>query len=269
MEEREKIEEKEYNQNKKMIFEKVSQIMESYKKGKDSLQESLECIGIKDELPDLSITMNNKLVELYNQWEETGNRRESYLLLLAINNLVKMTVNATSEAQKIQTILKNKVDKGKDQSLQKTKFFNRFIGKIKSLFGTKGQESLGFTNEEKEMIEQHIGNFKQYDKRIYDYNFKNNILDNLYEELDKSEEKDSTITNNRIEYIAYDLQQLGLKDASIELKKRYQQQDNKKDWKKDLHIDPNAGNNKENVERKNYPEINTNNDQVNDQDAIK
>ena len=269
MEEREKIEEKEYNENKKMIFERVTQIMESYKNGKDSLQETLKCIGINDELPDLSITMNNKLVELYNQWEETGNRRESYLLILAINNLVKMVINAISEVQEIQTILKSKVDKGKDQSLQKTKFFDRFIGKIKSFFGTKGQDCLGFTNEEKEIIEQHIGNSKQYDKRIYDYNLKNNILDNLYEELDKSEENNSTIKNNWIEYIAYDLQQLGLKDASIELKKRYQQQNNKKDWKKGLHIDLNAENNKENVERKNYPEINTNNDQVNDQDATK
>ena len=245
-------------------------MIDTYKKAEENLQESLEYIGIKKaELPNVSITINNKLIELYNQWEETGNKRDSFLLTIAINNLIGITKAAINEIQKIQIVLKSKTHKEESQSLQKTNFFNRFIGNIKNFFGSKKQDSLGFTNEEKETIEQCIENFKQYDKEIYEYNLENNVLDNLYEEFDKSKWNDVEDRSNAIEYIAYDLQQLGLKDASIELKKRYQQQDNKKDWKKGLRIDPNPENNKENVERKDYPEINTNNNQVNDQDVTK
>lgn len=256
MEERNRIEEEKYNENKNKEFELLYKMMAEHAMVEKNLQELLEYIEIKEaELPNVSITINNKLVELYNRWEETGNKRDSFLLAIAINNLMITMKAAIGEMQKIQTVLKSKIYEEESQSLQKTSFLNRFIGKIKSFFGSKKQDNLYLKKEEKETIEQCIENFKQYDKEIYDYNLENNVLDNLYEEFDKSEWSDVADRNNAIEYIAYDLRQLGLKDASVKLKKRYQQGDSKKAWKTSLQVETNPEIQNENTE-KNYPEFN-------------
>lgn len=256
MEERNRIEEEKYNENKNKEFELLYKMMAEHAMVEKNLQELLEYIEIKEaELPNVSITINNKLVELYNRWEETGNKRDSFLLAIAINNLMITMKAAIGEMQKIQTVLKSKIYEEESQSLQKTSFLNRFIGKIKSFFGSKKQDNLYLKKEEKETIEQCIENFKQYDKEIYDYNLENNVLDNLYEEFDKSEWSDVADRNNAIEYIAYDLRQLGLKDASVKLKKRYQQEDSKKEWKTSLQVETNPEIQNENME-KNYPEFN-------------
>ena len=222
------------NKYKEEVFEKIYKIVSLQDNNIRKIEILKKKIGIKTRVPNIGITVNNKIVEIsrifklagisiYTEINEKGSQNKSFCGRAIIEDIISQTVESMDLIIEFYStlidILKQK--RNKWYGLDQIKTVWRVIknpGKLNNILSITT-----FSKDEIEKIEANLIEFAKMDDKIWNYNLKDNFIQSIL----------SFINQNRDEYeipvvleesIIPTMQKLGLEELIPELKEQLSQE---------------------------------------------
>lgn len=245
------------------FFESLTKLFKSINTTKEEVEKASENINtdifyrevrrLDTSIPNIGITLNNKLVELYQEYKEKGiqvfdiDQEMDDLPGIRILPTITFTylINITSEVS--QTELEGFLNKYKEleakkaekiNGIEKSKisFIRRFSEKIWEFRARLNPDviyELYYSEEEVEELRDYIEFYKEFDNNLNDYNLYENISDSIikfFEVSGYTQEQIEDLLENNIEP---DLEKLGLKHQMKYIRERLKeniQEEHLKSW---------------------------------------
>ena len=243
------------------FFESLTKLFKSINTTKEEVEKASENINtdiffrevrrLDTSIPNIGITLNNKLVELYQEYKEKGiqvfdiDHEMDDLPGIRILPTITFTylINITSEVS--QTELEGFLNKYKELEAKKTEkingiekskisFIRRFSEKIwefRAILNPDVIYELYYSEEEVEELRDYIEFYKEFDNNLNDYNLNENISDSIIKFFEVSgftQEQIEDLLENNIEP---DLEKLGLKHQMKYIRERLKENIQEKDLK--------------------------------------
>lgn len=243
------------------FFESLTKLFKSINTTKEEVEKASENINtdifyrevrrLDTSIPNIGITLNNKLVELYQEYKEKGiqvfdiDHEMDDLPGIRILPTITFTylINITSEVS--QTELEGFLNKYKELEAKKTEkingiekskisFIRRFSEKIWEFRARLNPDviyELYYSEEEVEELRDYIEFYKEFDNNLNDYNLNENISDSIIKFFEVSgftQEQIEDLLENNIEP---DLEKLGLKHQMKYIRERLKENIQEKDLK--------------------------------------
>ena len=243
------------------FFESLTKLFKSINTTKEEVEKASENINtdifyrevrrLDTSIPNIGITLNNKLVELYQEYKEKGiqvfdiDHEMDDLPGIRILPTITFTylINITSEVS--QTELEGFLNKYKELEAKKTEkingiekskisFIRRFSEKIWEFRARLNPDviyELYYSEEEVEELRDYIEFYKEFDNNLNDYNLNENISDSIikfFEVSGYTQEQIEDLLENNIEP---DLEKLGLKHQMKYIRERLKENIQEKDLK--------------------------------------
>ena len=243
------------------FFESLTKLFKSINTTKEEVEKASENINtdiffrevrtLDTSIPNIGITLNNKLVELYQEYKEKGiqvfdiDHEMDDLPGIRILPTITFTylINITSEVS--QTELEGFLNKYKEleakkaekiNGIEKSKisFIRRFSEKIWEFRARLNPDviyELYYSEEEVEELRDYIEFYKEFDNNLNDYNLYENISDSIikfFEVSGYTQEQIEDLLENNIEP---DLEKLGLKHQMKYIRERLKENIQEKDLK--------------------------------------
>ena len=195
------------------------------------------------DLPNIGITLNNKLVQLQHEFENVGisiylekteNCKEIKLnyigeaVLLDLIRYARNGIESSNEYQeKIDLIVTKKLKKihGREDDSAITKVFT----KMKRTLVPLKQKDLLFTQKEIQTINQTLSSYKDVDNQLWNYNLRSNVVSSITKKIREQKCSANEVPKLLEESVIPDLQKLGLADLIPELQRTLVEE-----YKKDL-----------------------------------
>ena len=221
---------------KKGLLDKIIEVSLKQTKLNSQIEQFEEYMGLDPNLPNISITLNNKLVELQHQFEDAGismyaTKIENYGPLhqnfiistfigeAVIQDLISLNgkgiQDLTNYSRSMSDISKPKIEKAK--ALEKASTLRKFFLKIRSLFAPMKQQAISYTKEEKDILNSHMSEYKNTDEQLYNYNLRDNVVSSIVKYVREQGYAAYIVPGLLERLIADDLQKLGLGDLIPEL----------------------------------------------------
>ena len=218
------------NKYKEEVFEKIYKIVSLQDNNISKIEILKKKIGIKTKVPNIGITVNNKIVEIsrifklagisiYTEINEKGSQNKSFCGRAIIEDIISQTSESIDLIIEFYNtlidILKQK--RNKWYGLDQIKTVWRVIknpGKLNNILSITT-----FSKDEIEKIEANLIEFAKMDDKIWNYNLKDNFIQSIL----------IFINQNRDEYeipvvleesIIPTMQKLGLEEQIPELKEQ-------------------------------------------------
>lgn len=234
------------------LRESIAEALMKAKKVNSSINEQISSYGFElldEKLPDLGVTLNNKLVEIYQQFKESKvkvfqsqDKNKKFVIglvpMLVINSLIERAVDAyrngmglyLQEAEGLQEQKEKNKEKIKEKS-----FITVLITAIRTVFNEELAKKFYFDEAEVEDLRTKLEDYKKATEDIYNYDFKTDIIDIIAEGLasqNLSLEVIEDILNSDVVDV---LEKLGLSDQMPVLRQKINQiiksqNDSKKTW---------------------------------------
>ena len=234
------------------LRESIAEALMKAEKVNSSLNEQISSYGFElldEKLPDLGVTLNNKLVEIYQQFKESKvkvfqsqDKNKKFVIglvpMLVINSLIERAVDAyrngmglyLQEAEGLQEQKEKNKEKIKEKS-----FITVLITAIRTVFNEELAKKFYFDEAEVEDLRTKLEDYKKATEDIYNYDFKTDIIDIIAEGLasqNLSLEVIEDILNSDVVDV---LEKLGLSDQMPVLRQKINQiiksqNDSKKTW---------------------------------------
>ena len=234
------------------LRESIAEALMKVEKVNSSINEQISSYGFElldEKLPDLGVTLNNKLVEIYQQFKESKvkvfqsqDKNKKFVIglvpMLVINSLIERAVDAyrngmglyLQEAEGLQEQKEKNKEKIKEKS-----FITVLITAIRTVFNEELAKKFYFDEAEVEDLRTKLEDYKKATEDIYNYDFKTDIIDIIAEGLasqNLSLEVIEDILNSDVVDV---LEKLGLSDQMPVLRQKINQiiksqNDSKKTW---------------------------------------
>ncbi len=234
------------------LRESIAEALMKAEKVNSSINEQISSYGFElldEKLPDLGVTLNNKLVEIYQQFKESKvkvfqsqDKNKKFVIglvpMLVINSLIERAVDAyrngmglyLQEAEGLQEQKEKNKEKIKEKS-----FITVLITAIRTVFNEELAKKFYFDEAEVEDLRTKLEDYKKATEDIYNYDFKTDIIDIIAEGLasqNLSLEVIEDILNSDVVDV---LEKLGLSDQMPVLRQKINQiiksqNDSKKTW---------------------------------------
>lgn len=234
------------------LRESIAEALMKAEKVNSSINEQISSYGFElldEKLPDLGVTLNNKLVEIYQQFKESKvkvfqsqDKNKKFVIglvpMLVINSLIERAVDAyrngmglyLQEAEGLQEQKEKNKEKIKEKS-----FITVLIIAIRTVFNEELAKKFYFDEAEVEDLRTKLEDYKKATEDIYNYDFKTDIIDIIAEGLasqNLSLEVIEDILNSDVVDV---LEKLGLSDQMPVLRQKINQiiksqNDSKKTW---------------------------------------
>lgn len=234
------------------LRESIAEALMKAEKVNSSINEQISSYGFElldEKLPDLGVTLNNKLVEIYQQFKESKvkvfqsqDKNKKFVIglvpMLVINSLIERAVDAyrngmglyLQEAEGLQEQKEKNKEKIKEKS-----FITVMITAIRTVFNEELAKKFYFDEAEVEDLRTKLEDYKKATEDIYNYDFKTDIIDIIAEGLasqNLSLEVIEDILNSDVVDV---LEKLGLSDQMPVLRQKINQiiksqNDSKKTW---------------------------------------
>ena len=234
------------------LRESIAEALMKAEKVNSSINEQISSYGFElldEKLPDLGVTLNNKLVEIYQQFKESKvkvfqsqDKNKKFVIglvpMLVINSLIERAVDAyrnemglyLQEAEGLQEQKEKNKEKIKEKS-----FITVLIIAIRTVFNEELAKKFYFDEAEVEDLRTKLEDYKKATEDIYNYDFKTDIIDIIAEGLasqNLSLEAIEDILNSDVVDV---LEKLGLSDQMPVLRQKINQiiksqNDSKKTW---------------------------------------
>lgn len=228
---------------KKELFGKVEKFSSEQHEIISVIQESGKFVDLESDLPNLGITLNNKLVELQHEFQNAGlsmycQEFKDYgfvvlsfvgeaVIMDLINHANKGIQNLVDYSKTMKEVTDKKGEKV--QALVKAGPIRRFFAKLRSFFIPVKQEDMTYTPEETESINSHLRDYRETDNQLRKYNLRDNIIPSIVRQIRDSGYNASTVPGLLEESVIPYLEKLGLADLIPQL-----QQTLIEEYKKDL-----------------------------------
>lgn len=234
------------------LRESIAEALMKAEKVNSSINEQISSYGFElldEKLPDLGVTLNNKLVEIYQQFKESKvkvfqsqDKNKKFVIglvpMLVINSLIERAVDAyrngmglyLQEAEGLQ----EQKEKNKEKIKEKSSI-TVLITAIRTVFNEELAKKFYFDEAEVEDLRTKLEDYKKATEDIYNYDFKTDIIDIIAEGLasqNLSLEVIEDILNSDVVDV---LEKLGLSDQMPVLRQKINQiiksqNDSKKTW---------------------------------------
>ena len=179
---------------KERLFEKLSTLIQKQKTTNESINILSNKIGIELEMPNIAITMNNKIVELSNEFkrhnlsmfvepiEEIDTISTNLVGQAILDSLVEISLEGSEAIKRYNDDLTTLISGQSDNTaIEKTSPMKRLFGKIRNFFTPKRkkmQEDLELRNEIENCL-SHLDDYAQADDDIWNYNLKDNLVSSI------------------------------------------------------------------------------------------
>lgn len=234
------------------LRESIAEALMKAEKVNSSINEQISSYGFElldEKLPDLGVTLNNKLVEIYQQFKESKvkvfqsqDKNKKFVIglvpMLVINSLIERAVDVyrngmglyLQEAEGLQEQKEKNKEKIKEKS-----FITVLITAIRTVFNEELAKKFYFDEAEVEDLRTKLEDYKKATEDIYNYNFKTDIIDIIAEGLASQNLSLEVIEDILNSDIVDTLEKLGLSDQMPVLRQKINQiiksqNDSKKTW---------------------------------------
>lgn len=234
------------------LRESIAEALMKAEKVNSSINEQISSYGFElldEKLPDLGVTLNNKLVEIYQQFKESKvkvfqsqDKNKKFVIglvpMLVINSLIERAVDAyrnemglyLQEAEGLQ----EQKEKNKEKIEEKS-FITVLIIAIRTVFNEELAKKFYFDEAEVEDLRTKLEDYKKATEDIYNYDFKTDIIDIIAEGLASQNLSLEVIEDILNSDVVDTLEKLGLSDQMPVLRQKINQiiksqNDSKKTW---------------------------------------
>lgn len=234
------------------LRESIAEALMKAEKVNSSINEQISSYGFElldEKLPDLGVTLNNKLVEIYQQFKESKvkvfqsqDKNKKFVIglvpMLVINSLIERTVDAyrngmglyLQEAEGLQEQKEKNKEKIKEKS-----FITVLITAIRTVFNEELAKKFYFDEAEVEDLRTKLEDYKKATEDIYNYDFKTDIIDIIAEGLASQNLSLEVIEDILNSDVVDTLEKLRLSDQMPVLRQKINQiiksqNDSKKTW---------------------------------------
>lgn len=234
------------------LRESIAEALMKAEKVNSSINEQISSYGFElldEKLPDLGVTLNNKLVEIYQQFKESKvkvfqsqDKNKKFVIglvpMLVINSLIERAVDAyrnemglyLQEAEGLQEQKEKNKEKIKEKS-----FITVLIIAIRTVFNEELAKKFYFDEAEVEDLRTKLEDYKKATEDIYNYDFKTDIIDIIAEGLASQNLSLEVIEDILNSDVVDTLEKLGLSDQVPVLRQKINQiiksqNDSKKTW---------------------------------------
>lgn len=234
------------------LRESIAEALMKAEKVNSSINEQISSYGFElldEKLPDLGVTLNNKLVEIYQQFKESKvkvfqsqDKNKKFVIglvpMLVINSLIERAVDAyrnemglyLQEAEGLQEQKEKNKEKIKEKS-----FITFLIIAIRTVFNEELAKKFYFDEAEVEDLRTKLEDYKKATEDIYNYDFKTDIIDIIAEGLASQNLSLEVIEDILNSDVVDTLEKLGLSDQMPVLRQKINQiiksqNDSKKTW---------------------------------------
>lgn len=234
------------------LRESIAEALMKAEKVNSSINEQISSYGFElldEKLPDLGVTLNNKLVEIYQQFKESKvkvfqsqDKNKKFVIglvpMLVINSLIERAVDAyrnemglyLQEAEGLQEQKEKNKEKIKEKS-----FITVLIIAIRTVFNEELAKKFYFDEAEVEDLRTKLEDYKKATEDIYNYDFKTDIIDIIAEGLASQNLSLEVIEDILNSDVVDTLEKLGLSAQMPVLRQKINQiiksqNDSKKTW---------------------------------------
>ena len=234
------------------LRESIAEALMKAEKVNSSINEQISSYGFElldEKLPDLGVALNNKLVEIYQQFKESKvkvfqsqDENKKFVIglvpMLVINSLIERAVDAyrnemglyLQEAEGLQEQKEKNKEKIKEKS-----FITVLIIAIRTVFNEELAKKFYFDEAEVEDLRTKLEDYKKATEDIYNYDFKTDIIDIIAEGLASQNLSLEVIEDILNSDVVDTLEKLGLSDQMPVLRQKINQiiksqNDSKKTW---------------------------------------
>ena len=234
------------------LRESIAEALMKAEKVNSSINEQISSYGFElldEKLPDLGVTINNKVVELNQQFKESKvkvfqsqDKNKKFVIglvpMLVINSLIERAVDAyrnemglyLQEAEGLQEQKEKNKEKIKEKS-----FITVLIIAIRTVFNEELAKKFYFDEAEVEDLRTKLEDYKKATEDIYNYDFKTDIIDIIAEGLASQNLSLEVIEDILNSDVVDTLEKLGLSDQMPVLRQKINQiiksqNDSKKTW---------------------------------------
>lgn len=234
------------------LRESIAEALMKAEKVNSSINEQISSYGFElldEKLPDLGVTLNNKLVEIYQQFKESKvkvfqsqDKNKKFVIglvpMLVINSLIERAVDAyrnemglyLQEAEGLQEQKEKNKEKIKEKS-----FITVLITAIRTVFNEELAKKFYFDEAEVEDLRTKLEDYKKATEDIYNYDFKTDIIDIIAEGLASQNLSLEVIEDILNSDVVDTLEKLRLSDQMPVLRQKINQiiksqNDSKKTW---------------------------------------
>ena len=234
------------------LRESIAEALMKAEKVNSSINEQISSYGFElldEKLPDLGVTLNNKLVEIYQQFKESKvkvfqsqDKNKKFVIglvpMLVINSLIERAVDAyrnemglyLQEAEGLQEQKEKNKEKIKEKS-----FITVLIIEIRTVFNEELAKKFYSDEAEVEDLRTKLEDYKKATEDIYNYDFKTDIIDIIAEGLASQNLSLEVIEDILNSDVVDTLEKLGLSDQMPVLRQKINQiiksqNDSKKTW---------------------------------------
>ena len=234
------------------LRESIAEALMKAEKVNSSINEQISSYGFElldEKLPDLGVALNNKLVEIYQQFKESKvkvfqsqDKNKKFVIglvpMLVINSLIERVVDVyrngmglyLQEAEGLQEQKEKNKEKIKEKS-----FITVLITAIRTVFNEELAKKFYFDEAEVEDLRTKLEDYKKATEDIYNYDFKTDIIDIIAEGLASQNLSLEVIEDILNSDVVDALEKLGLSDQMPVLRKKINQiiksqNDSKKTW---------------------------------------
>lgn len=234
------------------LRESIAEALMKAEKVNSSINEQISSYGFElldEKLPDLGVALNNKLVEIYQQFKESKvkvfqsqDKNKKFVIglvpMLVINSLIERVVDVyrngmglyLQEAEGLQEQKEKNKEKIKEKS-----FITVLITAIRTVFNEELAKKFYFDEAEVEDLRTKLEDYKKANEDIYNYDFKTDIIDIIAEGLASQNLSLEVIEDILNSDVVDTLEKLGLSDQMPVLRQKINQiikskNDSKKTW---------------------------------------
>lgn len=234
------------------LRESIAEALMKAEKVNSSINEQISSYGFElldEKLPDLGVTLNNKLVEIYQQFKESKvkvfqsqDKNKKFVIglvpMLVINSLIERALDVYRNGMGLYLQdaegLQEQKEKNKEKIKEKS-FITVLITAIRPVFNEELAKKFYFDEAEVEDLRTKLEDYKKATEDIYNYDFKTDIIDIIAEGLASQNLSLEVIEDILNSDVVDTLEKLGLSDQMPVLRQKINQiiksqNDSKKTW---------------------------------------
>lgn len=230
------------------LRESIAEALMKAEKVNSSINEQISSYGFElldEKLPDLGVTLNNKLVEIYQQFKESKvkvfqsqDKNKKFVIglvpMLVINSLIERAVDAYRNEMGLYLQEAEGLQEQKEKNKEKS-FITVLIIAIRTVFNEELAKKFYFDEAEVEDLRTKLEDYKKATEDIYNYDFKTDIIDIIAEGLASQNLSLEVIEDILNSDVVDTLEKLGLSDQMPVLRQKINQiiksqNDSKKTW---------------------------------------
>lgn len=234
------------------LRESIAEALMKVEKVNSSINEQISSYGFElldEKLPDLGVALNNKLVEIYQQFKESKvkvfqsqDKNKKFVIglvpMLVINSLIERAVDAYGNGMGLYLQEAEGLQEQKEKNKEKIKeksFITVLITAIRTVFNEELAKKFYFDEAEVEDLRTKLEDYKKATEDIYNYDFKTDIIDIIAEGLASQNLSLEVIEDILNSDVVDTLEKLGLSDQMPVLRQKINQiiksqNDSKKTW---------------------------------------